>query len=65
MLNWLEPETILFVWRDTKTNGTKVISLFEHIPKLREDLDFLGPGEIWLFTDSQKLMELAEKSIQE
>jgi predicted ATPase len=63
MLNFVDESDILFMWRDS--NGAIRAKPLFQATELKEALDFLGPGEVWLNYPKENIIEMLEKDMLE
>jgi hypothetical protein len=55
MINFIDEDNIQFLWRD-KTGIIHAQPLFK-TDKMRETLDILNPGEVWLNYSREEIIE--------
>jgi predicted ATPase len=60
MVNYFNEENIYFLWRDPNHGYTKSVKPFL-IDEIKEKLEYMHPGELWLNMEQDKLLEILEK----
>lgn len=63
LLNYFNEDAVVFIWR--KKDGSVYAHRMFDNPELREHLNFMNPGEVWLNLEQETIEETLDKNLSE